>query len=152
MQSTRENNAGNGLFPRLSLCHGYLNKRGYCFNGAMHIIIWHMDEGCCSLQAGLKRIRSFNSCMCCSAGDCQVFPVVYGEWGSALKDSRDITVHAMLYLCSVLEAQAGIVCVVTTRDDLVCVTMQWLNDMISYMNNVGTGNDGLHNAIGSWFW
>jgi hypothetical protein len=30
--------------------------------------------------------------------------------------------------------------------------MQWLNDMIAYMNNIGAGNDGLHNAIGSWFW
>jgi hypothetical protein len=33
--------------------------------------------------------------MCTTAGDCQVFPVVYGEWGSALKDSRDITVRAI---------------------------------------------------------
>lgn len=30
--------------------------------------------------------------------------------------------------------------------------MQWLKDMVPYMNNVGAGADGKHNAITSWFW
>jgi hypothetical protein len=46
------------------------------------------------LRAGLVRLlRMPQRHVCYSTGDCQVFPVVYGEWGSALKDTRDITVR-----------------------------------------------------------
>ena len=32
-QATREVTADTGLYQKLTLAHGYLNKRGYCHNG-----------------------------------------------------------------------------------------------------------------------
>lgn len=34
LQASTQYTAANGLYQRLSLCHGYLNRQGYCYNGA----------------------------------------------------------------------------------------------------------------------
>ena len=81
-----------------------------------------------------------------------MFPVVYGEWGSALKDPRDITVRSCYVSLGVTSTCLQCSCKTVRMSKLDTTTAQWLNDMIAYMNNAGAGNDGLHNAIGSWFW
>jgi hypothetical protein len=101
---------GQDLWDRLTLTHGYLNKKGYCYNG-----------------------------------DCQVFPVMYGEMGSHFTDQRDIQVHASR---GHKEAQRLWGCQLTKQR----LPLQMMPDLSMYMNNWGGAADGQHEAITSWFW
>lgn len=84
-----------------------------------------------------------------------MFPVVYGEFGSALEEERDLRVcnsrTAMKQASVELRASRVMIqiCELLTAS---CFYMQWLNDIVAYMKNEGAGADGQHSAIDSWFW
>ncbi len=37
VQGSGQYTADNGLYQRFTLSHGYLNKKGYCYKGQLHI-------------------------------------------------------------------------------------------------------------------
>ena len=83
----------------------------------------------------------------CHNGDCQVFPVMWGEFGSALTDSRDVQVcYHRPYILIDLHPDKEM----AFAHSHCC--RQYYSDLVAYMANTGAGNDGQHNAINSWFW
>ena len=83
----------------------------------------------------------------CHNGDCQVFPVMWGEFGSALTDPRDVQVRSLPDLWSLVAATPSL-----NRVLIPLCAHQYYSDLVAYMANTGAGADGQHNAINSWFW
>ncbi len=83
----------------------------------------------------------------CHNGDCQVFPVMWGEFGSALTDPRDVQVRSSEVCRPVVAAKSE-----CSQCANSCCAVQYYTDLVAYMANTGAGSDGQHNAINSWFW